>query len=126
MNSLSMTARGREIVMYFDTEAWLDVEREFGSLGQMYEQLDQDKAPMTVNLRLAEITARAGARHAGQEETPVTLAWMIANLTPKQARKINTLAKMAVVQGMAREDVDDEDDDIDVTAEELQKKTENP
>lgn len=126
MSSLSMTARGREIVMYFDTEAWLDVEREFGSLGQMYEQLDQDKAPMTVNLRLAEITARAGARHARQEETPVTLAWMIDNLTPKQARKLNTLAKLAVVQGMAREDVDDEDEDIDVTAEELQKKTENP
>lgn len=130
MNGLKMTAAGREITMYFDTQAWLDVEKEFGSMSAMYELMEEDKNPMLVNLRLAEITARAGARHEAGEgeesETPVTLAWLIKNLTPKQAKRANTLAKLAVAQGMQRENVDDEDEDIDVVAQELQKKSKNP
>lgn len=117
-----MDARGVTLRMYFDTSAWMEIEEEFGSIQQMYELLDADKKPLTVNMKVAAITARCGARHAG-ETADVTWEWLRDNLTPKQARKANTLAKLAIAQGMKREEVDDEDEAVDVVAEELQKKT---
>lgn len=123
MNKLSMTVRGKELKMYFDLQAWLDAEEAYGSLEEMYKQLEEGKAPMRNALTLAAITANAGARHAGREPD-VTTEWLMENLSPKQARAINTMAKIAVIKGMKRETADDEDDAVDVVAEELQKKTE--
>lgn len=124
VSGLTMEVRGVTLRMYFDTRAWMELEEVFGSLEKMQEQLDKDDHPMHVNLKLAAITARCGARQAG-EEPSVTWEWLRDNLTPKQARKVNTLAKAAVVRGMKRENVDDEDEAVDVVAEEIQKKTEN-
>lgn len=123
MNGLTMEARGVTLRMYFDTAAWLELEEEFGSLEKMQEALSSDDRPMHVNLKLAAITARCGAKHAG-EKPDMTWEWMRDNLTPKQARRANTLAKLAVAEGLKREDMDDEDEAVDVVAEEIQKKTE--
>lgn len=123
MNGLTMEARGVTLRMYFDTAAWMELEEEFGSLEKMQEALSSDDRPMHINLKLAAITARCGAKHAG-EKPDVTWEWLRDNLTPKQARKANTLAKMAVAEGLKRENVDEEDEAVDVVAEEIQKKTE--
>lgn len=125
MSKLSMTVREKQLRMYFDLKAWLEAEEAFGSLEDMYKQLEEGKAPMRNTLTLAAITANAGARHEGREPD-VTLEWLQENLSPKQAKAINTMAKIAVVEGMKRETADDEDEPVDVVAEELQKKTEQP
>lgn len=123
MNGLTMEARGVTLRMYFDTAAWMELEEEFGSMEKMQEQLDKDEHPMHINLKLAAITARCGARNEG-EKPDMTWEWLRDNLTPKQARKANTLAKLAVAEGLKRESVDEEDEAVDVVAEEIQKKTE--
>ena len=123
MNGLTMEARGVTLRMYFDTAAWMELEEEFGSLEKMQEALSNDERPMHVNLKLAAITARCGAKHAG-EKPEMTWEWLRDNLTPKQARRANTLAKLAVADGLKRENMDDEDEAVDVVAEEIQKKTE--
>lgn len=122
MNGLTMEARGVTLRMYFDTAAWMELEEEFGSLEKMQEALSNDERPMHVNLKLAAITARCGAKHAG-EKPEMTWEWLRDNLTPKQARRANTLAKLAVADGLKRENMDDEDEAVDVVAEEIQKKT---
>lgn len=123
MNGLTMEARGVTLRMYFDTAAWMELEEEFGSLEKMQEALSSDDRPMHINLKLAAITARCGAKHAG-EKPDMTWEWLRDNLTPKQARRANTLAKLAVAEGLKRENVDEEDEAVDVVAEEIQKKTE--
>ena len=123
MNGLTMEARGVTLRMYFDTAAWMELEEEFGSLEKMQEALSNDERPMHINLKLAAITARCGAKHAG-EKPDMTWEWLRDNLTPKQARKANTLAKLAVAEGLKRENMDGEDEAVDVVAEEIQKKTE--
>lgn len=123
MNGLTMEARGVTLRMYFDTAAWMELEEEFGSLEKMQEALSSDDRPMHINLKLAAITARCGAKHAG-EKPDMTWEWLRDNLTPKQARRANTLAKLAVAEGLKRENMDDEDEAVDVVAEEIQKKTE--
>lgn len=122
MNGLTMEARGVTLRMYFDTAAWMELEEEFGSLEKMQEALSSDDRPMHINLKLAAITARCGAKHAG-EKPDMTWEWLRDNLTPKQARRANTLAKLAVAEGLKRENMDDEDEAVDVVAEEIQKKT---
>ena len=122
MNGLTMEARGVTLRMYFDTAAWMELEEEFGSLEKMQEALSSDDRPMHINLKLAAITARCGAKHAG-EKPDMTWEWLRDNLTPKQARRTNTLAKLAVADGLKRENMDDEDEAVDVVAEEIQKKT---
>lgn len=122
MSKLSMTAAGRELTMYFDNQAWLDMEDEFGTIGKMYEAIDGDDRPMRAMIRAAVVTANAGLRHAGKEQD-ITFDWMVENLSPSQQRKANTLAKLAIAEGMKRETVEDEDEgDIDLVARELQKK----
>ena len=124
MNGLTMEARGVTLRMYFDTAAWIELEKEFGSLEKMQEALSNDERPMHINLKLAAITARCGAKHAG-EKPDMTWEWLRDNLTPKQARRANTLAKLAVAEGLKRENMDGEDEAVDVVAEEIQKKTED-
>lgn len=123
MNALSMTARGRTLTMYFDTAAWLEVEESFGSMEKLWAKVEADETPMKIQLQLAAIVANAGERKAGREPD-ITPEWLRDNLSPKQARKANTLAKMAVSLGLKRETADDDDEtgDIDVTAKELLKK----
>lgn len=122
MNGLTMEVRGVTLRMYFDTAAWMELEEEFGSLEKMQEALSNDERPMHINLKLAAITARCGAKHAGEKQD-MTWEWLRDNLTPKQARRANTLAKLAVAEGLKRENMDDEDEAMDVVAEEIQKKT---
>lgn len=125
MSALSITARGRTLHFFFDTKAWAQIEREFGSLETMYDLIDGNENPLDHTLRMTALIANAGARQR-QEPEEVTPEWLLENLTPKKIRKAGTLAKLAIMAGWKREEVDDEDEGpVDVVLEEQQKKTEN-
>ena len=99
----------------FDLGAWMEVDERFGSL----EQIEADK---TVKARIAclAIFARAGARYHGGEAP--TEEYLTQHLGPKGLVQANRQASRAFVAGMKREMAEDDDEDIDVVAEELKKK----
>lgn len=125
MKPLTMTAKGRELAMYFDNGAWLAIEEEFGSLETMYELMDGKDKPLFHTMRMTAIIANAGERKAGRKPD-ITPEWLTENLTPKQIRAANTMAKLAIMEGWKRDNVDeDEDGPVDVELENIQKKTES-
>ena len=125
MKPLTMTAKGRELTMYFDNKAWMAIEEEFGSLEAMYELMDGKDKPLFHTVRMTAVIANAGERKAGRP-ADITPEWLMDNLTPKQIRAANTMAKLAIMEGWKRETVDeDEDGPVDVELEAIQKKTEN-
>lgn len=117
----TMRAAGRTLRLRFDLQAWLEIEERFDSLGAMLEALDRGARPMRASLDACAILARAGARHAGEPDAP-DAAWMAAHLSPRQANALIRLARAAIVLGLRREDVEQEDEDVDVVAEEIAKK----
>lgn len=125
MKQLTITVRGRELAMHFDTETWLEIEEEFGSLEAMYDLIDGQDKPMANIMRMTAIIINAGEKKTGR--TPdITPEWLRDNMSPKQMRTANTLAKTAIMIGWKRETVDEEDDGpVDVELESIQKKTEN-
>lgn len=122
MSNLEMSAGGREMRFAFDLQAWFDVEKAFGSLTEMNRRFEEQDRPMEAGLELAAITASAGARADGGE--PVTVEWLAKVLTPKQASKAAGMAKAAFVEGMTRDEAEEnEEKPTDEVAEEIQKKT---
>lgn len=122
MNPLTMTAKGRELTMHFDNKAWLAIEEEFGSLEAMYELLDGKDKPLFHTVRMTAVIANAGERKAGRP-ADITPEWLTENLSPKQLRKANTMAKAAIMEGWKREAEEDDDVPVDVELEAIQKKT---
>ena len=100
----------RTFPVRFDLGAWMEIDERFGGLDQM-------EADKTVKARIAclAIFARAGARYCGEE-------YLTKNLSPKALAQANRQASRAFVAGMKREMAEDDDEDIDVVAEELKKK----
>lgn len=122
MKELKMKAAGRELHFAFDLQAWYDVEKAFGSMTEMNRRFDEQDRPMEAGLELAAIAVSAGARANGEE--PESLEWLRENLSPRKAAMACGLAKAAFIEGMSREDDEDEDEAaVDVVAEEIQKKT---
>lgn len=124
MTPLTMTAKGRELAMRFDNKAWLAIEEEFGSLEAMYELLDGKDKPLFHTVRMTAVIANAGERKAGRP-ADITPEWLTENLSPKQLRKANTMAKAAIMEGWKREAEEDDDVPVDVELEAIQKKTES-
>ena len=124
MKPLTMTAKGRELTMHFDNKAWLAIEEEFGSLEAMYELLDGKDKPLFHTVRMTAVIANAGERKAGRP-ADITPKWLTENLSPKQLRKANTMAKAAIIEGWKREAEEDDDVPVDVELEAIQKKTES-
>ena len=122
MKPLTMTAKGRELTMHFDNKAWLVIEEEFGSLEAMYELLDGKDKPLYHTVRMTAVIANAGERKAGRP-ADITPEWLTENLSPKQLRKANTMAKAAIMEGWKREAEEDDDVPVDVELEAIQKKT---
>lgn len=122
MTPLTMTAKGRELAMHFDNKAWLAIEEEFGSLEAMYELLDGKDKPLYHTVRMTAVIVNAGERKAGRP-ADITPEWLTENLSPKQLRKANTMAKAAIMEGWKREAEEDDDVPVDVELEAIQKKT---
>ena len=116
-----MEAAGKRLAMYFDTRAWLDFAREYYSTDELLRRITEGDKATEARVQLAAVTATAGARREGRKET-ITPDWLMDNLTPKQIRQATALAQAAWLEGMKREMVEDDDQDVDVVAAELEKK----
>lgn len=114
-------AGGRELRFLFDVQAWCEIEENFGCLQSMNQRMGSKEKPMEASLALIAVTMNAWNRHTGAQ-ADITTDWLKENLTPGQVTEAALFSKAAVVEGMKREDAQEEED-TDVGAEELQKKT---
>lgn len=113
-----ITIGGRELTLLFDTAAWIDVEAAFGNIDAMYQRMAKGQAPITTGLMLASFVATSGTCSRDKKET-VSLRWLVKHASPKEARKLITMAKEAVVEGLEmQEDLFEEDGPVDVGLEE--------
>lgn len=120
---IRMKVGERNVQLRFDVQAWLEVEEAFGSLDAMIRRMDEGERPMEAALTLAAIEINAHERHTGG--TPdATVEWLRASLAPKEAAMLTARAKLALTEGMRREHAEDDDEDVDLVAREIEKKTE--
>lgn len=106
-----ITIAGKELVFSFDTRAWVDLEKTFGSMERMNKRFDEDVLPMTTGLQLAAITATAGTcDREDKKAVPISFEWLAKNATPAQARELVSMAKAAVIRGLATTESLYEDD----------------
>lgn len=96
-----ITVADRELHLIFDTAAWVDVEKIFGSIDRMYKNLDEDILPITTGLHLAAATATSGTCNRDQKES-ISFAWLVKHATPVQAEQLGHMARMAILKGMER------------------------
>lgn len=120
---LVMEVKGRKLLFRFTTRAWYELEQKIGSLNKLLDRIEGDDRPLDAMIELAAQTATAGERFMGGSGK-ITRDYLIDNLSPKQIRRANALAKTALTVGMHREEADQDDNEvIDVVLEELEKKT---
>lgn len=121
-----ITIGGRELTLTFDTAAFVDVERKFGSLERMYKRFDEDIMPVTAGMQLAAICATSGSCDRDKKGDEITFAWLVHHASPVEAQRIANIARMAVIRGMTTTETpfDDEDSDhpVDVGLEEAEAK----
>ena len=120
----TMTIGGRELHLVFDTAAWVDVEKAFGSIDRMYKRMEEDVLPMTTGLMLTAFTATSGTCDRKKGES-ITFEWLVHHASPAEVRQLNHMARQAVLKGMEQEESLFEDDGpVDVgLEEETAKKT---
>lgn len=120
----TMMIGGKELRLVFDTAAWVDVEKEFGSIGRMYKRMEEDILPMTTGLMLSAFCATSGSCDRKKGES-ITFAWLVENASPVEVKKLNLMARNAVLKGMeTTESLFEEDGPVDVgLEEEAAKKT---
>lgn len=120
----TMLIGGKELKLVFDTAAWVDVEKAFGSIDRMYKRMEEDLLPMTTGLMLTAFCATSGCCDRSKKEA-ITFDWLVHNASPREVRELNKLARHAVLVGMeTTETLFDEDEPVDVgLEEETAKKT---
>lgn len=108
----------KELTLLFDTAAFVDLERAFGSLDRMYKMFDEDIMPMTTGLKLAAICATSGTCDRDKKQE-ISFAWLVKNTSPVEAQKLGHMARMAVIKGMTTtESLFDDEQPVDVGLEE--------
>lgn len=118
---LTMEAAGKKLTMYFDTRAWVEFESKYYSTDELLRRISENDKATEARIQLAAVTANCGARRDGQKAA-YTPEWLMENLTPKQIREAASLAQQAWLEGMRRESVEDDDQEVDIVAAELAKK----
>ena len=117
----TMNAAGKRLTMYFDTRAWVEFEDAFYSTEELLRRISENDRATEARIQLAAVTANCGARKEGRNEA-YTPEWLMDNLTPKQIREAAAMAQQAWLEGMRREAVDDDSQEVDEVAAELAKK----
>ena len=114
----------KELTLLFDTAAFVDLEKAFGSLDRMYKMFDEDIMLMTTGLRLAAICATSGTCDRDKKKE-ISFAWLVKNASPVEAQQLGHMARMAVIKGMTTtETLFDDEQPVDVGLEdEAAKKT---
>lgn len=118
---LEMKIGEKTLIFRFTTRAWLEVEEKIGSLSRLFKRIEEDDRPLDASIVLAAACATAGEKHAGGSEK-ITEDYLIDNLSPKQIKEANALARRALTIGMHREEADQDDEPVDAVLEELKKK----
>lgn len=121
----TMIVGGRELKLTFDTAAWVEVEKAFGSLDRMYKRMEEDILPMTTGLMLTAICATSGTCDRQKKGDAITFDWLVHNASPKEVRTLNRMAREAVLRGMeTTESLFEDDGPVDaMLEEEAAKKT---
>lgn len=121
----TMMVGGHPLTFRFDVSAWLEIEEKFGSLDAMGQKMQTGDKPLTTNMEMMVILANCQERYLHKERARcLTMEELQESLSPKQVREAIRQAKAAVKVGMIRKNADDEDEDVDVVADELAKKAE--
>lgn len=120
----TMTIGGKELHLVFDTAAWVDVEKAFGSIDRMYKRMEEDVLPMTTGLMLTAFCATSGTCDRQKKES-ISFDWLVRHASPEQVRTLNQMARNAVLKGMeSHESLFEDDGPVDVgLEEETAKKT---
>lgn len=120
----TMLIGDRELTLVFDTAAWVDVEKAFGSIDRMYKRMEEDVLPMTTGLMLTAYCATSGSCNRSKKEA-ITFEWLVQHASPTQVRELNKLARAAVYKGMqTTESLFENEGPVDVgLEEEAAKKT---
>ena len=120
----TMQIGDRVLTLVFDTAAWVDVEKAFGSIDRMYKRMEEDVLPMTTGLMLSAFCATSGTCDRQKKEA-ITFDWLVHNASPVQVRELNRMARAAVYKGMeTTESLFDDEGPVDAgLEEEAAKKT---
>lgn len=110
--------RDKTLTLVFDTAAWVDVEKTFGSMDRMYKRMEEDVLPMITGLQLAAFAATSGTCDRKKKEE-ITFDWLVENASPAKVREIIRLAKEEVLKGMeSHESLFEDEGPVDVGLEE--------
>lgn len=114
----TMLIGGRELKLVFDTAAWVDVEKAFGSLDRMYKRMEEDVLPMTTGLMLTAFCATSGTCDR-QKKEDISFDWLVQHASPQEVRTLNRMAREAVLRGMGTtESLFEDDGPVDAMLEE--------
>lgn len=114
----TMLIGGRELKLVFDTAAWVDVEKAFGSLDRMYKRMEEDVLPMTTGLMLTAFCATSGTCDRQKKEA-ISFDWLVQHASPQEVRILNRMAREAVLRGMGTtESLFEDDGPVDAMLEE--------
>ena len=89
----------RELTLVFDTAAWVDVEKAFGSMDRMFKRMEEDVLPMSTGLMLSAFCATSGTCDRSKKEA-ITFDWLVKHASPTQVRELNKMARAALYKGM--------------------------
>lgn len=120
-----VTLGEKRMPMRFDTQSIVDIEDELGSFAEYNRRIDEKDRPYSAKLLLIAVCANGGYRHEGSKER-IDSKWLIDNLSPDEIKTASRAATRAFVLGMRRMHAHDEDEDVDVVAEEIKKKVKMP
>jgi len=121
MKKHTITIGGRELVFRFDMLAWADIEENVGQLTEMQEVL-QGRKRIRGLMNIVAALANAGERAEGREEN-VTVSWLNKMMHPAQFLDVEAAAMEAITDGMSMESEADDEEEVDLTLREIQKKT---
>lgn len=125
MSVYDVEVGGRKLLMRFDVQGIVDLEESLGSLGEFSRRIEQQDRPYMADLTLIAICANGGYRFRGEKER-ISPKWLIEHLSPAEVKRAKLAARQAFAVAMKRERAGDEDEDVDVVAEEIKKKEESP
>lgn len=114
-------AAGRELALWWDLAAWFEAEERAGSIDALVQRVTGDEQPAQASALLIELTVNAGYRRMGSEER-IDQEWIKKNLGCKAFGRLNAMARRAYIEGMKREDADEEEEAVDLVAQEIKKK----
>jgi hypothetical protein len=117
----TLKIKNKEISLYLDMEAMGDIETDVCLIGEIDDTLAGGKRAKAIPQMIAHLSE--GAHRHDPSKEAVELAWIQKNMRPANIGAAHDAIVMAVVEGLRMETEEaDEDEEVDVTLEELEKK----